>query len=65
MSRDHRITKAPLLIKSRQVATLLAITRPTVYKLIRTGHLKGVRVGKSWRVAVTDALRLAQEGTGN
>lgn len=39
----------------RQVAQLLSLTPPTVYRLVRDGELAGIRIGTSIRVPA-DAL---------
>jgi excisionase family DNA binding protein len=43
-----------MLMKTGDVARELACATKTVIKLIRTGKLKGVRVGKMWRIDETD-----------
>lgn len=45
----------PLAYTVRQVAHLLSLTPPTVYRLVSTGELPSVRIGSSIRVPA-DAL---------
>lgn len=38
-------------MSTQEVMDLLYISRSTLYRLLRTGQLKGFRVGSQWRVA--------------
>lgn len=38
-----------------EVATYLRVHRTTVSKLLRSGQLRGRKVGKEWRIHKTDA----------
>lgn len=49
-----------------EVAAVLRVSRMTVYRMVHTGVLPSVRVGRSFRVpekAVDDYLRDAYHGT--
>jgi excisionase family DNA binding protein len=46
---------APLAYTVREVARLLSVTPPTVYRLVKDGELPGIRIGTSIRVPA-DAL---------
>lgn len=49
-----------------EIATLMRVSKMTVYRLIRSGELESVRVGRSFRVAeqaVTRYLRNAIAGS--
>jgi excisionase family DNA binding protein len=49
------------LLTPRQVAEALAISRPSVYRLIETGELEAVRVGsRSTRFAPEDVRRFVE-----
>lgn len=37
-----------------EVARRLAISRAASYRLVRSGHLHGIRVGQTWRVLRAD-----------
>jgi excisionase family DNA binding protein len=37
-----------------EVARRLAISRAAAYRLVRSGQLRGIRVGETWRVLRTD-----------
>jgi excisionase family DNA binding protein len=48
-----------------EVARRLAISRAAAYRLVRSGHLRGIQVGQTWRVLHADfdaylAARLAE-----
>lgn len=52
---------------ANEVAAVLRVSRATVYRLIHTGDLPGMWVGRSVRVSrriVEDYLRRAQAGGG-
>ena len=43
-----------ILLSVREVASQLGLAPKTVRKLIRTGSLRGVRIGRTWRVGKSD-----------
>jgi excisionase family DNA binding protein len=54
------------LLTVAEVATLMRVSRMTVYRLIRRGQLKAIRVGRNYRVREDDLERYleAQAVTG-
>jgi excisionase family DNA binding protein len=51
----------------QEVAALMRVSKMTVYRLVHSGELASVRVGRSFRVperAVNDYLRGAFDSTG-
>ncbi len=42
------------LLTVAEVATLMRVSRMTVYRLIRRGQLKAIRVGRNYRVREDD-----------
>jgi excisionase family DNA binding protein len=49
-----------------EVATIMRVSKMTVYRLVHSGELEAIRVGRSFRVpeqAVTEYLREAFVGT--
>ena len=52
------------LLKPSQVAPMLGVTMPTVRAMLARGELKGMRIGKHWRVPrdVVDAFIESQLG---
>lgn len=52
---DLTMTEAPLLLTVTQAATVLSISRTTLYELLASGAVESIRIGRSRRVPV-DAL---------
>jgi excisionase family DNA binding protein len=53
------------VLTPEQVAEFLAVSRKTVYRLIRNGHLIAARVGRQYRIPKSNvALFLASRSTG-
>jgi len=50
------------LYKLAQVCQMLNITYPTVLNYIRTGKLKGIKMGGQWRIRHQDLKRFIEEG---
>ena len=53
------------LITVREAASYLRISARTVYRLIESGQIGAVRIGKQWRIPVSDlpGRDQAAEGT--
>ena len=49
------------LLKLSEVAEILRVSRQTVMRLIKTGQIKAIKVGRQWRVP-EDALRALISG---
>lgn len=47
----------PLVFSVREAAAILGVGRNTVYSLVNTGHLGGVRVGRQIRIPRNELLR--------
>jgi excisionase family DNA binding protein len=41
----------------QEASVLLGVSRETFYKLIRTGIIKGWKVGRTWRITGEDLLK--------
>lgn len=64
--RDSNLSEMRFLTVA-EVATLMRVSRMTVYRLVHSGELPAVRVGRSFRVperAVHDYLRTAFNDVG-
>jgi excisionase family DNA binding protein len=48
----------PLAFSCAQAATLAQVSPGLIRKLIRAGKIKGVRIGKCWRVPKSEVLRI-------
>ena len=44
----------PRLLRVKEVAGTLAVSNMTVYRLIRDGQLRAIRVGHGWRISESD-----------
>jgi excisionase family DNA binding protein len=51
----------PDLLTVAEVATLLRVSRMTVYRLIHTGELSAIRLGRTFRIP-THAVRTIMDG---
>lgn len=58
----------PDALSAKELAQVLRVNVKTVYKLIRTGEIPAVRVGREYRVAkgtLVDYLRSTERKAGN
>lgn len=53
----------PLVLTSEQAAEVLQINRRTLTNMLDRGTLRGVKIGKEWRVSRTEIMRFV-EGNG-
>ncbi|HEY7117506.1 MAG TPA: helix-turn-helix domain-containing protein [Tepidisphaeraceae bacterium] len=51
----------PQLIRPREVSMRLGLSRAMTYRLIESGELKSIRIGKSIRVDVAELTRFIDE----
>lgn len=47
-----------------EVAKILQLTRRTLYTYVREGKLKGVKIGKYWRISEENLADFISTGTG-
>jgi excisionase family DNA binding protein len=48
------VTEQPTLLTVREVAEAMRVSTMTVYRLIRAGSLRAIRVGKHFRIRAND-----------
>lgn len=48
------------LLRVKEVAGTLAVSNMTVYRLIRDGQLRAIRVGHGWRISEADLAGFLQ-----
>lgn len=48
-----------------EVASIIQVTRRTVYTYIKNGSLKAVKIGKYWRVSEANLQDFINNGTTN
>lgn len=41
----------PIMLTPAEVMDILGVGKNTIYRLLNSGELHGVRIGRSWRVA--------------
>jgi excisionase family DNA binding protein len=58
MARTNPISR---LLTVAEVANVMRVSRMTVYRLIRRGQLKAIRVGRNYRVREDDLNGYLQE----
>lgn len=61
---DAIFAELPPILSAGEVAELLRMTTPGVYKWLREGVIKGYQIGKTWFVPA-DALRAVLEAGVN
>ncbi len=45
-----------------EVATILGVTRRSIYNYLEAGKIKAIKVGRVWRVNATDLQEIMQNG---
>lgn len=51
----------PQLLRPREISQRLGLSRAMVYRLIESGELKAIRIGKSIRVDAAEFARFVDE----
>ncbi len=67
MAADENALGRIQFLTVAEVAAVMRVSKMTVYRLVHSGHLPAVRVGRSFRVpeqAVQDYLRESYVGMG-
>lgn len=44
--------QVPVVLTAAEVMDILGVGKNTVYRLLKSGKLHGVRIGRSWRISV-------------
>ncbi len=50
----------PLVLTSEQAAKVLQLTRRTVTNMLDRGDLRGVKIGKEWRISRAELMRFVE-----
>ena len=58
----HHPEDWPEVLTTAQVAGLLSVDRQTILTLLSRGKMRGVRVGKPWRIAAEDVWPFVPPG---
>jgi len=59
---DAEKLKERLLVKPREAATLLGVSRSSIYELVRDGTIPSVRVAGMIRISVEELKKIASQG---
>lgn len=57
--------KDEALLTPEQIATRLQVSDQTVYNLLRSGHLRGTRIGRLWRIRSGDLESFLANGANS
>jgi len=63
MTKTRTERTPPFAVSPTTAAELLDISRSQVYRLLQSGDLEAVKIGRSNRIKVDSIHRLAAEGT--
>lgn len=53
--REQKLEQLPVLFTSSEAMEVLGVGRNTMYRLLNSGELPAIRIGRSWRIT-WDAL---------
>ena len=57
---------APDLMTVAEVAAMLRVSKMTIYRMVESGHLPAMRIGRAFRVPRASVARFLRDaGTGN
>jgi excisionase family DNA binding protein len=59
---DTVVDGRPALRAAEAAAQYLGISMPTIYRLLRSGKLKGTKVGGQWRISDEAIREFLEEG---
>lgn len=46
--------QVPVILTAAEAMDILGVGKNTMYRLLNTGKIKGVRIGRSWRINLSD-----------
>jgi excisionase family DNA binding protein len=50
------------MLTVEQVAEILNVAKITIFRHLKTGQIKGVKIGNVWRISVEEVERIKKEG---
>lgn len=50
-------TQLPLILDAEQLAVVLAVSKSQIRRMIADGQLRGVKVGREWRVTKDELIK--------
>lgn len=48
--------RVPVVLTAAEAMDILRVGKNTMYRLLNTGELKGLRIGRTWRISLEDLL---------
>jgi len=54
----QHLAKGEIFYKAKEVAEMLQISLPTLYKEINRGHIKATKIGKDYRISSYELRKL-------
>lgn len=55
-AEEIKSEQVPVVLTAAEAMDILGVGKNTMYRLLKSGQLKGVRVGRTWRISL-EALR--------
>lgn len=52
----YKEERAPVVLTAAEAMDILRVGKNTMYRLLNTGELKGLRIGRTWRISLKDLL---------
>jgi excisionase family DNA binding protein len=57
--------QVPVVLTAAEAMDILGVGKNTMYRLLNTGKIKGVRIGRSWRVTLPEIESFLTNISGN
>lgn len=54
----YKQERLPVVLTAAEAMDILGVGKNTMYRLLKSGELEGVRVGRSWRIPESSIERL-------
>lgn len=52
----YKEERVPVVLTAAEAMDILRVGKNTMYRLLNTGELKGLRIGRTWRISLEDLL---------
>lgn len=52
----HKEERVPVVFTAAEAMDILRVGKNTMYRLLNSGVLKGLRIGRTWRISLEDLL---------
>lgn len=54
---ERKMEQLPMVLTSAEAMEILGVGKNTLYRLLNSGELPAIRIGRSWRIANTEIER--------